>query len=137
MIDDGDDDLAAQYSERGVPTEWEEITPEAFRRSFKLHYRAYQSPDPAAPPSAARDEAETFLHDPVEALIEGGIIPDEGLDDQGRRRLPRISTMIVNHEKTLKRFIMHAFVAVSKNPHTVGITIVKEEKPEPDEQPGA
>jgi hypothetical protein len=129
MIDD--QDLAAEYSARGIPTEWQDITPETFGHSFRLHYRAYQSPDPDAPPSAARDEAERFLHDPVQALIDGHIIPDEGLDDQGRRRLPRISTMVVNHERTLKRFIMHAFVAVSNNPHTVGITIVKEEKPEP------
>jgi hypothetical protein len=127
--------LEAAYSERGVPTEWQEITPETFQRSFRLHYRAYQSPDPNAQPSAARDDAEKFLHDPVEALIEAGLIPDEGVDDEGRRRLPRISTMVVNHEKTLRRFIMHAFVAVSKNPHTIGITIVKEEEPAPHEQP--
>ena len=138
---DGDDGLAAQYSERGVPSEWQEITPETFRKSFKLHYRAYQSPGPDEGRTAAGDEAEKFLHDPVQALIDDGIIPDEGVDDQGRRRLPRISTMVVNHEKTLRRFIMHAFVAVSTNPHTIGITIVKEEEPEgaqpePDEQPG-
>ena len=127
--------LEAAYSERGVPTEWQEITPETFQRSFRLHYRAYQSPGLDGERTAAEIDAERFIHDPVQALIDDGLIPDEGVDDEGRRRLPRISTMVVNHEKTLRRFIMHAFVAVSKNPHTIGITIVKEEEPAPHEQP--
>jgi hypothetical protein len=123
--------LEAAYSDRGVPTGWEEITPPTFRRSFRLLYRAYQSPGEDDGRTAAGDEAEKFIHDPVQALIDDGLIPDEGIDKEGRRRLPRISTMVVNHEKTLRRFIMHAFVAVSKNPHTIGITIIKEEEPEP------
>jgi hypothetical protein len=129
--------LDAAYAERGVPNEWQEITPETFQRSFRLHYRAYQSPGPGpdGERTAAEIDAEKFIHDPVEALIEGGLIPDEGFDDEGRRRLPRISTMVVNHEKSLRRFIMHAFVAVSNNPHTIGITIVKEEEPEPPPEP--
>jgi hypothetical protein len=131
---DGDDDMAAEYSERGVPTEWEDITPPTFDRAFRLHYRALPSPDPDGPPSAGKDDAELLIHDPVQALRDGGLISEE-YDDEGRPILPRISTMVVNHEKTLRRFIMHAFVAVSKNPRTIGITIVKEEKPEPDEQP--
>jgi hypothetical protein len=128
----GDDyDLAAEYSARGVPSEWEEITPPTFRQAFKLYYRAYQSPGQEEGRTDEGREAEKLIHDPVDALIEGGLIPDEGFDEEGQRRLPRISTMVVNHEKSLRRFIMHAFVAVSNNPHTIGITIVKEEKPEP------
>jgi hypothetical protein len=130
MINDDDQDLAAQYSARGVPTEWQEITPPTFANAFRLHYRALPSPDPDGPPSAGRDEAELLIHDPIQALRDGGVIGDE-YDEEGRPIVPRISTMVVNHEKTLKRFIMHAFVAVSNNPRTVGITIVKEEKPEP------
>jgi hypothetical protein len=128
---DGDHDLAAEYSERGVPTAWQEITPPTFDAKFRLLYRAYQSPGEDEGRTAEGTEAEKFLHDPAQALIDDGILPDEGVDENGRRRLPRISTMVVNHEQTLRRFIMHAFVAVSRNPHTVGITIVKEEKPEP------
>jgi hypothetical protein len=128
---DGDHDLAAEYSARGIPTAWEEITPPTFSNKFRLLYRAYQSPGDEEGRSDEGREAERFLHEPAQALIDDGILPDEGLDEHGRRRLPRISTMVVNHEQTLRRFIMHAFVAVSNNPHTVGITIVKEEKPEP------
>jgi hypothetical protein len=128
---DGDlDSLAADYRERGVPTAWQEITPPTFDVKFRLLYRAYQSPGEDEGRTAEGTEAEKFLHDPAQALIDDGILPDEGVDENGRRRLPRISTMVVNHELTLRRFIMHAFVAVSRNPHTVGITIVKEEQPE-------
>jgi hypothetical protein len=134
MIDD-DHDLTAEYSARGVPTGWQDITPDSFAAAFRLHYRALPSPDPEGEPLAGKEDAELLIHDPVRALIEGGVI-DEEFDDEGHRVLPRISTMVVNHDQTLKRFRMHAFVAVSTNPHTIGITIVKEEKPEPEELSG-
>ncbi|HEX2195260.1 MAG TPA: hypothetical protein VHK63_09935 [Candidatus Limnocylindria bacterium] len=130
----GDDDLAAAYSARGVPTDWIDLTFDNIAPAFRLYYRALPSPDPDAAPSAGKDEAELLLHDPVAALRAGGIIGEE-VDDAGRPVLPRIATMVVNHEKTLKRFVMHAFVTVSNNPHTIGITIVKEEKQEGTEQP--
>ena len=49
--------------------------------------------------------------------------------------MPRISTIVVNHEKTLNRFIMHATAVASTNPKTVGLTIVKEDAEAP-EAPG-
>jgi hypothetical protein len=67
------------------------------------------------------EDAELLVHDPVKALRKGNINVDDDV---------RISTTVVNHEKTLCRFIMHASVVVSTNPRTVGITIWKEEAAE-------
>lgn len=112
-----DDELIARYMDRGVPSEWQEMTPANMAPAFRLWYRALPSPKSEF---QGGDEAEALVHDPVTALREGGIL--------GSEEEPRISTMVVNHEKTLNRFIMHAMVVVSTNPHTVGITIAKEEE---------
>ena len=110
-----DDDLAARYLERGVPTDWQELTPEAMAPAFRLWFRALPSPSSGHTGAA---EAELLIHDPLSALRDAKIVSDE--------EEPRISTHVVNHEKTLNRFIMYAFAVVSTNPKTVGITIVKE-----------
>jgi hypothetical protein len=126
MMDD--EDLIAEYEERGVPSDWEDITPSALAPAFHLWYRALPSPKSKELKGAgqalmdAADEAERLIHNPLETLREGGIKVD---DDA------RIATIVVNHEKTLERFIMHTMVVVSNNPSTVGITIAKEEKKEP------
>jgi hypothetical protein len=112
-----DDELVARYEQRGVPTEWQEMTPPSMAPAFRLWYRALPSPKSDFNGS---DEAEALIHDPLTALREVGII--------GSEEEPRVSTMVVNHEKTLNRFIMHAMVVVSTNPNTVGITIAKEEE---------
>ena len=134
-----DDELIALYHERGVPSEWQELTPDQMRPAFRLYFRALPSPSMQVDGSA---EAELLIHDPLTALREARIISGDGqetriLADDGHE--PHISTFVVNHEKTLNRFVMYASVAVSTNPHTVGITIVKEEAPkwpeEPDEEP--
>lgn len=117
-----DDSLIGRYRERGVPSAWQEITPDAMRPGFRLYFRAMPSPsaryghDDEEIMDAAAD-AELLIHNPAAALRKAGIAVD---DDA------QITTMVVNHEKTLNRFIMHASVVVSANPHTVGITIVKE-----------
>jgi hypothetical protein len=122
-----DDELIAMYEERGIPTAWEPITPPAMAPAFQLWFRALPSPksrDLSGAPQAlkdAADQAELLIHRPLDALKQAGI----AVDNQ-----TRISTLVVNHEKTLERFIMHATVVVSTNPHTVGITIVKEEAEE-------
>jgi len=122
MLDD--DTLRDMYSSRGVPTDWEELTPQSMAPAFRLWYRALPSPKSGFADGA--EYAEWLIHDPVAALRDSGLIP--GTDEDPEE--PRISTMVVNHEKTLKRFIMYALVLVSTNPKTVGITIVKEEAPE-------
>jgi len=126
MMDD--DDPIAEYERRGVPSGWQDITPGPMEPAFRLWYRALPSPKTKDLGGAgqalkdAADEAELLIHDPLAALQEADI----GVDEEAR-----IATLVVNHEKTLDRFIMHAMVVVSANPHTVGITIAKEEKPKP------
>jgi hypothetical protein len=140
MLDD--DTLKGMYAERGVPTEWQDVTPDKLAPAFKLWYRALPSPGAASLENLdltndqdlalkkGAEYAELLIHDPVVALRDSGIIPGGGGDDDDdERELPRISTMVVNHEKTLYRFIMHATVVASTNPKTVGLTIVKEEAP--------
>jgi hypothetical protein len=114
-----DRDLADRYAERGVPTEWEDITPEKMLPAFHLYWRALRSP--SGDPDGANGEAEQLIHNPVAALRKAELI-------NGDDPPPRISTMVVNHEKTLERFIMYAMVLVSTNPSTVGITLAKEEE---------
>ena len=121
MLDD--ETLKEMYSSRGVPTDWEELTPETMAPAFRLWFRAL--PSKKADFVEGSEYAETLIHDPVAALRESHLIPSAKEDPEG----PRIATMVVNHEKTLNRFIMYAFVLVSTNPSTVGITIVKEEAP--------
>ncbi len=114
-------ELQAAYEERGVPTDWQELTPETMAPAFRLWFKALRSPGNPLGGIDPDSEAERLIHDPVPALREAGVLPDTD-------ETPRISTMVVNHEKTLKRFIMYAMVVVSANPSTVGITIVKEER---------
>lgn len=120
-----DEELIARYEERGIPTEWQEITPAALAPAYQLWFRALPSPKSKELAGAdqrlqdAADEAELLIHNPLVALQQAGIEVDSET---------RISTLVVNHEKTLERFIMHATVAVSTNPHTVGIMLVKEEE---------
>jgi hypothetical protein len=120
-----DEELVSRYRARGIPTEWEELTPEAMRPAFRLFFRALPSPSMDVEGAA---DAELLIHDPLTALRAAGILPDDGHE-------PSISTFVVNHEKTLNRFVMYASVAISTNPHTVGITIVKEEEPTEESDP--
>jgi hypothetical protein len=122
MLDD--DTLKDMYARRGVPTDWQDLTPEAMAPAFRLWFRAL--PSPKADFMEGSEYAEWLIHDPVAALRDSGLIP--GAEEDAEE--PRISTMVVNHDKTLNRFIMYAHVLVSTNPKTVGITIVKEEAPE-------
>lgn len=120
-----DDELVSRYKARGIPTDWQELTPEQMRPAFRLFFRALPSPSMDVEGAA---DAELLIHDPLTALREAGILPDDGHE-------PSISTFVVNHEKTLNRFVMYASVAVSTNPHTVGITIVKEAVPTEESDP--
>ena len=113
-----DDDLAPRYEERGVPTRWEDITPETMAPAFRLWYRALPSTTGGY---TGADEMERLIKNPLGALRDAGIIGNGP-------EIPHISTMVVNHEKTLERFICYAMVVVSTNPSTVGITIAKEEE---------
>lgn len=119
------DPLVDRYEERGVPTDWQDITPPSMAPAFQLRYRALPSPKSKDLKGAsqalrdAADEAELLIHDPLVALQQAGIEVDSET---------RIASLVVNHEKTLNRFIMHAMVVSSTNPHTVGITIAKEEE---------
>jgi hypothetical protein len=120
-----DDQLAELYTARGVPTEWREITPPEMAPSFRYFFRAL--PSPSANFTGAED-AELLIHNPLKALKAAKI----GETDEciiGREATPHISTMVVNHEKTLRRFVMGVTVVASTNPSSVGITIVKEEAP--------
>lgn len=120
-----DDELISRYRARGIPTEWQDLTPDTMRTAFRLFFRALPSPSMDVEGAA---DAELLIHDPLTALREAGILPDDGHE-------PSISTFVVNHEKTLNRFVMYASVAVSTNPHTVGITIVKEAVPAEESDP--
>jgi hypothetical protein len=111
-----DEELQAAYRERGVPSEWREMTPETMAPAFRLWFRALPSPGSEV---EGWEEAELLIHQPLVALRQAGILPES--DEE-----PHISTMVVNHEKTLQRFIMYAFVVASTNPSTVGITLIKE-----------
>lgn len=128
-----DEELISRYRERGIPSEWQELTPNEMRSggAFRLYFRALPSPSIETEGSA---DAELLIHDPLTALREAriGSADDERiLAPDGD--IPSISTFVVNHEKTLSRYVMYASVAVSTNPHTVGITIVKEAEPEGNE----
>ncbi len=112
-----DDDLGPRYRERGIPTTWDEITPETMAPAFRLWYRALPS---TLSGYTGADEMDQLIKNPLAALRAARII------DQNEE--PHISTMVVNHEKTLERFICYAMVVVSTNPSTVGITLVKEEE---------
>jgi hypothetical protein len=128
-----DDELRARYVARGIPSEWQELTPKQMRPAFRLFYRALPSPSMEVEGS---NDAELLIHDPLTALREARILSAEGGEERilpADAETPSISTFVVNHEKTLNRWVMHASVAVSKNPHTVGITIVKEAEPEEGE----
>lgn len=130
-----DDELAELYAERGVPTDWADITPEQMAPAYTLHWKAFRSPsgnldgtdefwravrDPDGEAHGLPDEAEELIHNPVKALRRAGLISENG-------PTPHVSTMVVNHERTLERFIVYAMVLVSTNPNTVGITLAKEE----------
>jgi hypothetical protein len=130
-----DDEWAELYAERGVPTDWADITPEQMGPAYRLHWKALKSPsnnvdgtnefwravrDPHGEPNGLPDEAEELIHNPVQALRRAGLIDEYG-------PTPHVSTMVVNHERTLERFIVYAMVLVSTNPNTVGITLAKEE----------
>jgi hypothetical protein len=125
-----DEELISHYQARGIPTDWQDVTPDVMRSgdAFRLYFRALPSPSMQV---AGSDEAELLIHDPLTALREARISSADGeariLAPDGD--VPSISTFVVNHEKTLNRFVMYASVAVSTNPHTVGITIVKEAEP--------
>lgn len=108
--------LQEAYAERKVPSPWMEITPEVMRPAYHLYFRALKSP--SGDPDGAKGLAERLIHDPVAALREQGV--EVGPE-------PHVSTMVVNHERTLERFIVYAMVLVSENPNTVGITLAKEE----------
>jgi len=69
-----------------------------------------------------------LIHNPLQALRDARIMGDSEARIIGDDETPHISTLVVNHEKTLERFIMYAMVVVSTNPSTVGITIAKEEE---------
>lgn len=129
-----DEELAELYAGRGVPTDWIDITPEEMGPAYSLHWKAFKSPsanldgtdefwratrDPDGEPNGLPDEAEELIHDPVMALRKANLLSDDAT--------PHVSTMVVNHERTLKRSIVYAMVLVSKNPNTVGITLAKEE----------
>jgi hypothetical protein len=107
--------LQEAYRERGVPSEWQEITPPNMLPAFRMFYRALPSP---SADFTGTGESEELIHNPVAALRRAGIIPPD--------ETPRISTMVVNHQATLERFMMSATVVASTNPTTVGIMIVKE-----------
>ena len=136
-----DEELAALYAERGVPTDWKDITPEGMGPAYSLHWKAFRSPsanldgtdefwrairDPHGEPNGLPDEAEELIHDPVSALRKAHLLSDDATT-------PHISTMVVNHERTLKRSIVYAMVLISTNPNTVGITLAKEEYKEDEE----
>jgi hypothetical protein len=119
MLDD--DTLKDMDASRNVPTDWVELTPDSMAPAFRLWYRALPSTKMNFVDGSAY--AEELIHNPVAALRASGLIPDDNSEE------PHISTMVVNHEKTLNRFIMYAMAVVSTNPKTVGLTIVKEEAP--------
>jgi hypothetical protein len=129
-----DEELAELYEKRGVPTDWVDITPKEMGPAYRLHWKDFRSPsanldgtdefwrairDPGGVPNGLPDEAEELIHNPLRALRRSRLIGDE--------ETPHISTMVVNHERTLERAIVYAMVLVSTNPNTVGITLAKEE----------
>jgi hypothetical protein len=107
--------LLGAYERRSVPTEWQEITPPSIADAFRIYHRAL--PSPSADFTRLGD-AEELIHNPIAALRRAGIIQGD--------EVPRISTMVVNHQEGLERFIMSATVIASTNPTTVGIMIAKE-----------
>jgi len=118
LLDELNRRIAEIYESRGIPTQWDDVTPEPMRPAFSVHFRALPSPQSGYP---GWDEAELLIHDPLTALRNAGLIPDG--------ETPDISTFVVNHQHTLNRMVMYATVTISNNPHTVGITIVKEPLP--------
>lgn len=122
-----DEQLISIYASRGIPTEWEELTPESMAPAFSMWFRALPSPSIDHP---GAEDAEMLIHDPLTALRQAGILPEQADDED----VPDISTFVVNHQHTLNRMVMYASVVVSKNPHTVGITIVKEPVPKQAEE---
>lgn len=116
MEEEDQEKLRGAYDRRAIPTEWQEITPLSISEGFRIYHRALPSP---SADFTGTGEAEELLHNPIAALRGAGIIPRDG-------EIPRISTMVVNHQEGLERFIMSATVIASTNPSTVGIMIAKE-----------
>ena len=112
-------EIAEIYELRRIPTDWHEVTPHRHADPFGVHFRALPSPASELP---GADEAELLIHDPLTALKKAGI-------QNGGDELPDISTFVVNHQHTLNRMVMYASVTISKNPHTIGIMLVKEPLP--------
>ncbi len=113
------DRLNEIYDDRGVPSEWQDVTPDVMRPAFTVHFKAFPSPSSGR---TGADEAEHLIHNPLKALRDAGVYEGDG-------ELPDISTFVVNHQHTLNRMVMYASVVVSQNPHTIGITLVKEPMP--------
>ncbi|MDP9273620.1 MAG: hypothetical protein M3O93_08890 [Chloroflexota bacterium] len=121
-----DDDLAKLYQGLGLPMEkWRVVTPPEMAEYFRYYFRAFPSPGSNFP--GAKD-GEELLHDPIRALRKQEV---EDTDEHiiGPDEWPHISTMVVNHDKTLNRFVMGVTVVASTNPSTVGMTFVKAEAP--------
>jgi hypothetical protein len=73
-------------------------------------------------------QAEIFIHDPVNALlaIDDSIVTNASLDPEFLRTA-RISTFVVNHERTLAKKVIRAVVLVDET--SVGVTVHKQEPP--------
>jgi hypothetical protein len=123
-----DDDLAELYRERGVPTpNWVDITPDVMGDAFRMYFRALKSPGGETDlVEGERGEGEDLIHDPVRYLRTQKV---NGKPIIGEDETPHISTMVLNHEKTLNRFVMYVTIVASTNPSIVGIIIAKEEEP--------
>ena len=64
-------------------------------------------------------DCETFVHDPVASMIEGGVIESRDV---------HVTTHVINHERTLSKF--HLFATATKSAGSVGLTLYKVAPPE-------
>jgi len=64
-------------------------------------------------------DCETFVHDPVASMVEGGVIESRDY---------HVTTHVINHERTLSKF--HLFATATKSSGSVGLTLYKVAPPE-------
>lgn len=66
-------------------------------------------------------DSERFIHDPLQVLTEQPVFKDAGVDLRWR-----VTTFVVNHQRTLSRIYMFAMVVVAPEEQTVAVTIYKQ-----------
>jgi len=78
VFDDAWAVLQEKYGERGVPTEWTDITPDVMSPAFRLHFRALKSPSGRCLFGFGESESDNRAHDALTQALKNPLM------DRGR-----------------------------------------------------